>query len=338
IEVPRKQLDDPLDEVSETYEISEEQKNENQRAQDMEDLLNQIWDENRMRSQLLKAARDRIIADRVVCKIVYNPRKGKLRWVWRPDYEYIPVYSDDDFEDQIGAYFITHRMISDGDEEVEAIKLQAYMMHDENEDGEEKAYLHEAIYKVEDLSVVEEIIPSKDDKIQLESDEVVNIDGRDYMPLELDFLPIVEVPIDELLGSEIGEGSVSDLRTMNDVLNQMNEDAIDSLKFEMFSMTAVLNASPGTASKMELAPGAVVEARSDRDGLVPEIRKIESGFRWQSAYKDQYMRVKSAMHEVSGLPQIVPQEMNFGGLNDEALRLLYQDIIADTEEQWLIWE
>ena len=338
IEVPRKQLDDPLDEVSETYEISEEQKNENQRAQDMEDLLNQIWDENRMRSQLLKAARDRIIADRVVCKIVYNPRKGKLRWVWRPDYEYIPVYSDDDFEDQIGAYFITHRMISDGDEEVEAIKLQAYMMHDENEDGEEKAYLHEAIYKVEDLSVVEEIIPSKDDKIQLESDEVVNIDGRDYMPLELDFLPIVEVPIDELLGSEIGEGSVSDLRTMNDVINQMNEDAIDSLKFEMFSMTAVLNASPGTASKMELAPGAVVEARSDRDGLVPEIRKIESGFRWQSAYKDQYMRVKSAMHEVSGLPQIVPQEMNFGGLNDEALRLLYQDIIADTEEQWLIWE
>src|SRR5699024_8933870 len=108
IEVPRKQIDDPLDEVSETYEISEEQKNENQRAQDMEDLLNQIWDENRMRSQLLKAARDRLIADRVVCKIVYNPRKGKLRWVWRPDYEYIPVYSDDDFEDQIGAYFITH--------------------------------------------------------------------------------------------------------------------------------------------------------------------------------------------------------------------------------------
>lgn len=50
------------------------------------------------------------------------------------------------------------------------------------------------------------------------------------------------------------------------------------------------------------------------------------------------MRVKGAMHEVSGLPQINPEEMNFGGMNDEALRLLYQDIIADTEEQWLVWE
>lgn len=338
VEVPRKQIDNPLDEVSEGYEISDEQLRENERAQEMEDLLNQLWHENKMRSNLLKAARDRIIADRVVCKIVYNPKKGKLRWVWRPDYEYIPVYSDDDFEDQIGAYFVTHRMIEDGGEEVEAIKLQAYILHDENDDGEEMAYLHEAIYRVEDLALVEPLIPSKDDKEVMENDEVLNIDGREYMPLGLDFLPIVEVPIDELLGSEIGDSEVSDLRTLNTILNSMNEDAIDSLKFEMFGMTAVMNASPGTAEKMNIAPGAVVEAQSTRDGVVPEIRRIESGFRWTSAFKDQYMRIKSSMHEISGLPQIVPQEMNFGGMNDEALRLLYQDIIADTEEQWLIWE
>lgn len=337
IEVPRKQIDDPLDAVEAGYETSEEQLRENQRAQELEDLLNQLWKENRMRSTLLKSARDRIIADRVVCKIVYNPRKGKLRWIWRPDYEYIPVYSDDDFEDQIGAYFITPRTIVEGDEEVDAIKMQAYMLHDENEDGEEMAYLHEAIYREEDLELVEAIVPSNEEDDVMEVDEVVNIDGKDYMPLGLDFLPIVEVPIDDLLGSEIGDGEVSDLRTMNDILNTMNEDAIDSLKFEMFSMTAVMNATPGTAEQMDIAPGAVIEAMSSTDGVIPEVRKIESGFRWKEAFKDQYMRVKGAMHEVSSLPQIVPQEMNFGGMNDEALRLLYQDIIADTEEQWLIW-
>src|SRR5699024_7607277 len=47
---------------------------------------------------------------------------------------------------------------------------------------------------------------------------------------------------------------------------------------------------------------------------------------------------KAAMHEVSGLPQVVPQELNFGGLNGEALRILYQDIISDTEEHWLEWQ
>lgn len=50
------------------------------------------------------------------------------------------------------------------------------------------------------------------------------------------------------------------------------------------------------------------------------------------------MRVKGAMHEVSGLPQVVPQELNFGGLNGDALQVLFHDIISDTEEHWLTWE
>src|SRR5690625_4934799 len=102
-------------------------------------------------------------------------------------------------------------------------------------------------------------------------------------------------------------------------------------------MTAILNVPEGTASKMAVAPGAVVEARGDRDGQEPNIKKVESGFRWKDAFKDQYARVKSAMHEISGLPQVVPQELNFGGLNGEALQVLFHDIITDTEEHWLSW-
>src|SRR5699024_3770676 len=154
----------------------------------------------------------------------------------------------------------------------------------------------------------------------------------------LDFIPVVEFPVDELLGGELGDGEISHLREQNDILNQMNEDAIDSLKFEMFSMTALINASEGTAARMRVAPGAVIEARNATEGQSPDVKKVEGGFRWKEAFKDQYARVKGAMHEVSGLPQVVPQELNFGGLNGEALRILYQDIISDTEEHWLEWQ
>src|SRR5699024_3891030 len=93
IAVPRRQID-PLDEVlSEGYTPSEAQRIENVRAEDYERLLYQLWDENRMREKLVQAARDRLIANRVVCKIVFNNRTGKLRWVFRPDYEYIPIYT-----------------------------------------------------------------------------------------------------------------------------------------------------------------------------------------------------------------------------------------------------
>ena len=65
--------------------------------------------------------------------------------------------------------------------------------------------------------------------------------------------------------------------------------------------------------------------------------KVTGSFSWKEAHKDQYARVKGAMHEISGLPQIVPQELNFGGLNGEALQVLFHDIITDTEEHWLSW-
>ena len=330
VHVPRKQYDDPLEKLEADYEPSAEQQREDERADQLEGLLNQLWNENKMRARLIQAARDRLIADRVVCKIVYDPRRGKMRWVWRPDYEFIPIYSDDDFEELIGAYFVTHRTVEKDGEEVEAFKLQAYAMY------EEEAYLHEGIYLAEDLTLVEPLVPSKDgdDEVKAAS---VDINGKKYMPLGLDFIPIVTVSVDELLGKTIGDGEIADLRVHNDVLNVMNEDAIDSLKFEMFSMTSVLNTAPGTAEKMNIAPGAVIEARGAADGLVPEIRKVESGFRWKEAFKDQYMRVKAAMHEISGLPQIVPQEMNFGGMNSETMRLLFHDIISDTEEHWLSW-
>lgn len=312
ISVPRRQIDDPIEMLSENYEPSAEQEKENERAENYERLLYRLWDENKMRTRLIQAARDRLIADRAVCKIVFNQRTGKLRWLWRPDTEFIPIYSDDDFEEMIACHFIRSRIYERGGEEIEAINKQTFRL---NEDGE--CYLEEAIYAIDDLEKLETIL--------------------DPQPMGLDFIPVVAIPVDELLGSELGESEIDDLREQNDVLNTMNEDAIDSLKFEMFPMTAIFNAPEGTADRMAVAPGSVVEARGSKEGLVPDIKKVESGFRWKEAFKDQYARVKGAMHEVSGLPQVVPQELNFGGLNGEALQVLFHDIITDTEEHWLSW-
>lgn len=314
--VPRKQIDDPVEAMQVGYEPSAKQKRQDEIDEAYEKLLHQLWSENKMRARLLQAARDRLIADRVVCKIAYNPNTGKLRWVFRPDTEFIPIFSDDDFEELIACHFIRQKMVEDGDDEVEAFQKQTFTLEGEGE--HRQCYIEEAVYLAEDLSLYEQIQPKS--------------------PMGLDFIPVVLFPVNDLLAETDGQSEVADLREQNDILNQMNEDAIDSIKFEMFSMTAVLNAPEGTAEKMRIAPGAVLEARGYQDGQAPSIKKIESGFKWTSAFKDQYARVKAAMHEVSGLPQVVPQELNFGGLNGDALQVLFHDIIADTEEHWIAWE
>lgn len=333
VHVPRKTIDAPELRIEEGYETSVAQEEENRRAYDYENLLKDLWRENNMRVKLPQAARDRLIADKVVCKLVFNPKDGKLKWIWRPDYEYISILSDDDFEEEIAGYFVDYRKQWISNEEIDVVKIQHYKI--DEDDG--MTYLHEGTYRVDNLDQVKRIIPSEKDYKENKS-TIKKIEGRDYMPMGIDFIPVVEFAIDELLAGVVGDGEVSELRTQNDILNTMNEDAIDSLKFEMFPITAVLNVVEGTAEQMKVAPGAVIEARGAADGLEPEIRKVESGFKWKDAFDAQYTRVKSSMHEISGLPMIVPQELNFGGLNSEAMHILFQDIIADTEEQWLAWE
>lgn len=311
ISVPRRQID-PIEEVlREDYTPSEAQRKENERAEAYERLLYQLWDENKMRAKLLQAARDRLIADRVVCKIIYNDRTGKLRWIFRPDYEYVPVYSDDDYEELLAANFIKGVTFEYKGEEIPAIRKQTFTL----ENG--MAYVEEAIYRESDLELLKTI--------------------QKKTPLGLDFIPVQEFPVNELITETLGDSEISALREQNDILNQMNEDAIDALKFDMFGIWTITNAVTGAADGVAIAPGALAEIQSQGDQKSADLKKVESGFSWKEAFKDQYMRVKAAMHEISGLPQIVPQELNFGGLNGEALQVLFHDIITDTEEHWISW-
>lgn len=317
IHVPREQVDTIEDTMVPGYVPSDAQIKANERAEGYEKLLYQLWHENKMRARLLSAARDRLIADRVVCKIVYNPNTGRLKWVWRPDTEFIPVFSDDDFEEMIACHFIRQKVVEDSSgDEVNAIQKQTFTLEGEGETRQ--CYLEETVILADDLSVFETITP--------------------HSPMGLDFIPVVMFPVNDLLAENNGDSEVADLREQNDILNQMNEDAIDSLKFEMFGMTAIINAPEGTGGLLRIAPGAVLEARGVQDGMAPSIKKIENGFKWKEAFKDQYMRVKAAMHEISSLPQVVPQEMNFGGLNSDTLQIMFHDIINDTEEHWLAWD
>lgn len=326
VRAPRKTIDSVEERTKPDYKPSPEQQKSDEKAENKEKLIQDLWKQNKMRDRLIQAARDRLIADRVVCKIVFNSKTGKLHWVWRPDSEFIPIFSDDDFEELIMCHFVKPKTVEIDGKDEEAVQIQTYRMFDD------MCYLSEAVYLTEDLELYEQITPAE------KVDNTITDNGRLYAPLNLDFIPVVMFPVSELLAEESGEGEISHLREQNDILNRMNEDAIDSLQFEMFPMTGVFNAPPGTAEKMEVAPGSVVEATGKAEGSSPDIKKIESHFAWKEAFKDQYARVKGAMHEVSGLPQIVPQELNFGGLNGDALQILFHDIISDTEEHWLVWE
>mgnify|MGYP003456397541 FL=1 len=92
-------------------EDSPEQQAEYKRAEAYEAIITQLRRENNAKSRLIQAARDRLIAGRVAVKILFNPTNGRLKWVWHPDTETFPIYSEDDFEDLIACHFVREKTI-----------------------------------------------------------------------------------------------------------------------------------------------------------------------------------------------------------------------------------
>src|SRR5699024_10024402 len=99
-------------------------------------------------------------------------------------------------------------------EDIPALRIQKYTL---GENG--GAFVEEAIYRESDLELLEVV--------------------QEKTPMGIDFIPVQEFPVNELISATLGESEISAMREQNDVLNQMNEDAIDSMKFEMFEMTAI---------------------------------------------------------------------------------------------------
>lgn len=317
ISVTPKLIDEDAARLSPNYQPSAEQIAEDKRAEGYERLLYQLWKENNMRSALLTAAKDRLIASRVAVKIVFNQKTGKLQWVWHPDTETFPVFSNDDYQELIKVSFVRTVEIYDANEEkVELLKKQTFELKEI--DGIKQCYLTEGYYN-NDLEVVDEWISNE--------------------PMQLNFIPVVLIPVKNLLQTYIGDDTeLDDMREITDKLNQLNEDAIDSLKFEMFPQTFFLNVPKEQLLGIDIAPGAAAALNAEGDSKNPDVKKSESSFTYTTAMTDTFGRLKGALHEVTGIPNFTPQDLNFGGMNAEALQIIFHDIIQDTEEHWHIWQ
>lgn len=289
-----------------------EEESEIDEAQAYQELLNDLWKQNNMDKKKIALARDRLIGGSVACKIAFNPRDGKLHWIWHVAHEVFPLYSEDGFNELIGCDIIIPK-----DDEVNEGRTLYYVQHFRLNDEGTDCTLEEIVY-TEEMKVKKTLVEEKS--------------------LGVPFVPIVMFDVEDTHMSGEYFDDLKDMEILTNQLNEMMEDASDSLAFEMFGITVVRNAVEGTAQQIQIAPGAVVEINSAQDGITADMETLENGFKWKEAYKDQYNRIKSALHELSGLPQIVPQELNFGGMNDRALQVLYQDIIQETEEHWLAWD
>ena len=281
-------------------------------AKDAEKLLYELWEDNDMDSMKMQLARDRLIAGMVAAKIVYNDRTGRLHWIWHKATEVFPIYSKDGFNDLIGCDII---IVQEDDDDPDRVQYVVQRFRLEEDDGQ--CYFSERVYSQE-LEVKRTI--------------------REYASLGFNFVPIVLFEVSSLATESAHLKDSEDMKAITKIINEMMEDASDSLKFEMFGMTVIKNADLSDDTHIEIAPGAVLKINAGNSSHPADVETVENTFQWNETYRAHFNRLKSIMHEIEGIPQITPSELNFGGMNDRALQVLYQEIIQETQEHWLAWD
>ncbi|MEH7246471.1 phage portal protein [Neobacillus niacini] len=310
-------IDDPIDMVSEGYKPSTAQDAENRKAAAKEQLLNWVHRDNKTHEKILEAAKDRKIAGTVWAKIFYDKRLGKMRLAFRPDFEVISKYNYDDEELLEEVHFYRYL-----DKDGRIFWKQSFTLEWLEEKGDYECFLHEATYEIDENNDVW----LQDTKIE-------------KSVMGLNFIPVVEVPNERVTGMDRGYSEIDKISGITDEINKKLSDYSDAIRFEMFAITLLMNVDNDKG--LNVAPGAMWNLQGAGgllEGERPDAKKLESNFKFKEAVEAYLDRLNANLHKIAEVPSVNTAEMNVGGINDMAVKLLFSSIISKTQRSWIVWK
>jgi hypothetical protein len=310
-------IDDPIDMVSEGYAPSPKQDAENRKAAAKEQLINWVHRDNKTHEKILEAAKDRKIAGTVWAKIFYDKRLGKIRLAFRPDFEVISKYNYDDEELLEEVHFYRY-LDTDG----KLFWKQSFTLEWIAEKGDYECMLHEATYEIDENNDVW----LKDSKIEKSS-------------MGINFIPVVEIPNERVTGMDRGYSEIDKISGITDEINKKLSDYSDAIRFEMFAITLLMNVDNDKG--LQVAPGAMWNLQGAGgllEGERPDAKKLESNFKFKEAVDAYLDRLYANLHKIAEVPSVNTAEMNVGGINDMAVKLLFSSIISKTQRSWIVWK
>jgi len=302
VECPSNTVDPPEEMEKVDYEPSKKQKKLDDQASAREQMIYKVWGDNRFDEKLLSAGKDYFVAGTVGLKIVYLPGRG-VRYQFAPAQEIFPIPNDEDPDVFDKIHFCCYY---DNDS---TLWRQTWEMIGG------KCYLSEGLYAASNLELIK---------------------GRyNRYDTGLDFLPVLIFPHQPLSGDIFGMSYLKDLVPIMDQYNRSLSDAADSLRFNMFAITVLLNAPPDAEKQLKISPQELWNIGGDQ----VDAKKLESSFNYSNALADFLTRLENVMHLIGDVPDITPDRIKgFGLVSGVALKLLYSDLVSATQQDWRVWK
>ena len=283
------------------------------RAEEIEDDLYEIHKDNKMDEKLIQAAIECNISGGVAFKLKYDEQKGYPRILPRNRIECFPVYEFDDYENIHRVHFIAF-------EDEHTIWKQTF----DFTGG--RCYVFEAKYDVREIGTPKVII-------------------QDWQAIGknnnlIDFLPVYIIANTPQLGEVWGHPEPKDLIPIINEINRKYSDLSDSLRFDMFAITVMMNMNFDPNNPPKTKAGAVwdLAGGSPTGTQKADVFKLESQFSYIESLKYHIDSLKAALFEFSETVNLsVDKVSGMGSLSGVALKLLFSAIISKTNKKNTIW-
>ena len=281
-------------------------------AQEKEDLLKKILDENKFHSKVLKSYKDCSIGGKIAIKLWANKNLG-LRIIFSPAQEFFAQYDIDDVDDLQKVVFF-YVLKDDKDRRKQRIKKQVWELVDR------RCILNEIIVNGEGMPI--------------------SIEYEDY-DTGLDFIPVIIVKNGGLTGETEGISDVEQLWGNQNIYNKLTSDDVDALRFQMFGQDVVTDADENSLKSIKIAPGAMIDLQTDvsqaAEGRQAKMERLESGFSYKDKFEDTINRVKNDMYDTLDVPNVGLEQLKGLMQSGKSMKALYWGLMAACEEDWTEW-
>lgn len=281
-------------------------------AQEKEDLLYQILTENKFHSKLLKARKDCSIGGKIAIKLWAHKKVG-LKIIFSPAQEFFTQFNLDDV-DQLEKVVFLYALNNEDKPENQRIKKQVWEMVGN------KCILNETTH---------------DGKGNTKS-----IEYQDYNT-ELDFIPVIIVQNGGLTGETEGLSDVAQLWDNQDNYNKLTSDDIDALKFQMFGQDVITDANEDSLVNIKISPGAMIDLQTDNaqanQGRQAKMERLESGFSYDSKFKDTVDRLKNDMYDTLDVPNVSLEQLKGLMQSGKSMKALYWGLMSVCHEDFTEW-
>lgn len=276
----------------------------------MQNLINDVIDKNAFGDNIVKAARDCFIGERIGLVLNFSPETG-ITLTFLPALNFVFEIDENNFNILKSFTAFVINSFADSRDNVRIFKKKYYMNNG-------KCYIDETVYDgtgniIEETQTIETLFT---------------------------YIPAAIIRNDGLLGDMFGKSEVELLKDYEQLYSKIANSDVDAERQSMNPIRYTIDASEQSTKNLSISPGSYWDIQSDMtssENKTASVGVLETAMNYSSALESTLNRTNKIMYDTLDMPDIWLESMTGVITSGKALKSIYWPLIVRCDEKMKAW-